>query len=258
MLIFDIETGPQPEEVLRKHLPPLDESQFEVGEFDSAAVKTGNLKDQKKIDEKIEAARKEHEKQKQGLAKTVEAARRDHWESFRDVAPLDAAYGRVVAIGLYAPESDMFYCDPFHHPDGDGDEFNILSRFWSKCAAAIHKSRSIIGLNTHQFDLPFLVRRSWLLGVDVPNIIVSGITTKWPKWNDRFIDLRQVWLLGAGQNTKSNFGVLSHAFGTSGKTEEEGGKYFWRLWDEDRERAVAYLEQDVRQPAEWAERMGIQ
>lgn len=257
-MIFDIETAPQSDEFLEKCLPSLDESVFEVGEFDPASVKLGQLKKQELIDAKMNTARRAHEQRKADQALNIRAARLKHWEDFRDAAPLSAAYGRVLAIGLFAAETDVFFCDPWPTKDKDEiSECDIIRRFWSKCADCIHKSRSIVGLNIYQFDLPFLVRRSWVLGVQVPNIIARDLQTRWPKWHERFIDLRQLWLLGAGWDTKSNFTTLCQAFGTGGKTEESG-KYFWKLWEKDPDRAVAYLEQDVRQPAEWAKRMGIQ
>ena len=255
MLVFDIETEPQPDESLRQCLPVFDGSKYEVGEFDPRSVKLGNIKKQEIIEEKIETARKAHEQRKSNQACELDIGRQNHWEEFRDAAPLSAVYGRVLAIGLFAPGTGNFFCDPMPGSEDD-PEADVLRRFWSKCVDCIHKSRPIVGLNIYQFDLPFMVRRSWILGVQVPNVIARDLQTRWPKWNERFVDLRQLWLLGAGWDTKSNFTTLSHAFGTSGKTEESG-KYFWKLWREDPERAVAYLEQDVRQPAEWAKRMGV-
>lgn len=257
MISFDIETAPQSDEYLRKCLPPLDESVFEVGEFDASSVKLGAMKKQDLIDEKIQKAREAHDRQKEMQASNIQAAHVKHFEDFRDAATLNAAYGRVLAIGLFSPEKDVFVCDPC--PDisyGRTEECDILRRFWLQCVVCIHGSRPIVGLNIFQFDLPFMLRRSWILGVEVANIIVRDVQTRWPKWHERFVDLRQLWLLGTGWDTKSNFTTLSHAFGTYGKTEGSG-KFFWKLWSEDRDRAVVYLEQDVRQPAEWAQRMGV-
>ena len=71
LIAFDIETGPASLEEL---------SLMEVP-FDPATVKIGNLKDQVKIEEKIEAARKNHEL------------------DFINKAALSPFTGRVIAIG---------------------------------------------------------------------------------------------------------------------------------------------------------------
>ena len=71
-LIFDIETGPLPENELLAMMPA----------FDPADVKSGNLKDPAKIAEKIAEAEANH--------------RRD----FIGRAALDPLTGRVVAIGV--------------------------------------------------------------------------------------------------------------------------------------------------------------
>jgi hypothetical protein len=60
VIVFDIETGPQPEDRLRELCPPW-EAPPHPGKFDAAAVKLGNLKDAVKIAEKIGAAQAAHE-----------------------------------------------------------------------------------------------------------------------------------------------------------------------------------------------------
>ena len=118
--------------------------------------------------------------------------------------------------------------------------------------------RRVVGVNIFTFDLPFMVRRSWSLGVQVPAIIVSGIDSKWPKWHQNFLDVGSCWLLGcSGSSTKWGFETLATAFGTDGKTEDIGA-IWWEVWNEDRERALAYLRQDCVQPTIWAGRMGFE
>ena len=58
-LVFDIETGPLPDDVLKERVPPFDEPP-RPGKFDPVTVKLGNLKDEDKIKAKIEAAKKAH------------------------------------------------------------------------------------------------------------------------------------------------------------------------------------------------------
>ena len=56
MLVFDIETGPLPEDRLREIMPPCDLLPH-PGEFIPGNVKLGQMKDQTKIDAKIADAK---------------------------------------------------------------------------------------------------------------------------------------------------------------------------------------------------------
>lgn len=247
MLIFDIETGPRPDilDVMPEfELPP------HPGEFNPNSVKTGNLKDPVKIQEKYDSAMAAHEKRVAEYEKECAASLDAQRQAFIENAPLSAAYGQVVAIGFYNPDKNAFAC--LH-----GEESEVLGKWWDKVHSCIATNRLMVGLNIHDFDLPFLIRRSWSLGIDFPRNVVSDLIGKWPKWHPCFVDLRKVWLLGCHPSTtKSNFDTLAAAFGTTGKGDVTGDQ-FWKLWasPETRKQAIDYLENDVRQPADWVRRM---
>ena len=78
-------------------------------------------------------------------------------------------------------------------------------------------------------------------------------------WHHVFVDLRKRWMCGQhSSNCKSNFDILGQAFGTGGKgVTGVTGKDFARLWVEDRELAERYLVEDLKQPAAWAQQMGV-
>lgn len=218
MIVFDIETGPQPG--LADRIP----------DFDPASVKLGKLKDQAKIDVKLAEAK------------------RDHAANFLAASPLDPAYGCVLAIGYHKPSTSKTVID-------SGDESELLDRFWKK-AASLRTSQAgpLVGLNIYGFDLPFMRQRSFCLGVPVPDWVISQERF----WHPVFLDLRQRWLSGQSWgDRKSNFDYLAEAFGTGGKPDGVDGSMFHELWESDRERAIAYLTNDLLQPAAWAKRMGI-
>lgn len=247
MIIFDIETMPLPD----LKIPPLDESPFAPSEFDPASVKTGNIKDIDKIQAKIEEARKAHEQQQAGLAAALEAAKIKHRDEFVSKAALSAVTGRVLVIGYYSPAKNGFVISGGM---GTADEERAIASFWEQARKCRVEGRSLIGLNIFEFDLPFLMRRSWILGIDVPDWILD----KDRYWNTVFVDLRRRWLCGQyGVNVKSNFDELGTAFATGGKPEGINGGDFARLWVEDNQRAREYLMNDLKQPAMWAERMGV-
>lgn len=250
MIVFDIETEALPDDQLLAMYdsPSDDELCPPVGEFDPASVKVGNL-GADKAKEKIEAARREHATLVESRPSRIVAAKAAAFGQWKERAALSACTGRVLVIGYYSPGKAAAVI-------AQGEETDLITRFWQMYEKMRADGRPMVGLNIHDFDLPFLVRRSWILGVDVPaTVIVQG-----RYFDPAFIDLRKVWLLGQhAANCPSNFDVIGRALGTGGKNGQSGAD-FAKLWHgtaEEREKAVAYLENDLRQPAEWAARMGI-
>lgn len=79
-------------------------------------------------------------------------------------APLDADLGQVIAIALQSGvESPAKVC--FSGDAGTPDEAALIRWFWSEYAAVDGRS---CGYNITGFDLPYLLRRSFDLGIQVP------------------------------------------------------------------------------------------
>lgn len=214
-IYFDIETGPLAENELAALLPP----------FDPAEVKTGNIKDPEKIAAKLAEAETNH--------------RRD----FFDRAALDPLTGRVIAIGLLYPDSGEFVVI------GHDDEAATLKEFWQVCQGDMGRINEMIGFNSNQFDLPFLIRRSWKHRVPVPHGIRRG-----RYWSEQMIDLRDLWQLGDRQARGSLDAVAKH-LGVGSKNGD--GKSFAKLWETDREKAIEYLRNDLQLTARVAEALGV-
>ncbi len=254
MLIFDIETSALPDADLRRIFGDPDPGIADPVQFDPSSVKTGNLKDAAKIKEKIDAAAAEHAALADSYDYRVNTAKAAAFAEFKSRAALSATTGQILCVGYFNAKSEQTFIDDGRNDDGDVPEVRILGRFWRKYEECRDQRRPMIGLNIHDFDLPFLMRRSWILGVPVP----SGVLMQKRYWCDTFLDLRKLWLCGQMSNgTKSSFDELAAAFGTDGKPEGINGGDFARLWEEDRATAIAYLENDLRQPAKWAAAMGV-
>jgi DNA polymerase elongation subunit (family B) len=235
-IYFDIETGPLPENELAALLPP----------FDPAEVKTGNLKDPEKIAAKLAEAEANHRRE------------------FIDRAALDPLTGRVVAIGLLiaSPHPSPFpsaerekeagsESQPHHEFKiiGHDDEAATLKEFWQVCQGDMGRINEMIGFNSNQFDLPFLIRRSWKHRVPVPHGIRRG-----RYWSEQMIDLRDLWQLGDRQARGSLDAVAKH-LGVGSKNGD--GKDFAKLWETDREKAIEYLRNDLQLTARVAEALGV-
>lgn len=213
-IFFDIETGPLPESELAALVPP----------FDPAEVKTGNLKDPDKIAAKLAEAELNH--------------RRD----FVERAALDPLTGRVVAIGLLYRDSGEFFVI------GHDDEAATLREFWDATKGEMGRINELIGFNTHLFDLPFLIRRSWRHRVAVPSGIRRG-----RYWGDEMADVREAWQLGDRQ-ARGSLDVIAKHLGAGAKNGD--GKDFAALWQSDRAKAVEYLRNDLELTRRVAEALG--
>lgn len=201
-IFFDIETGPLGDSELAALLPP----------FDRNAVKTGNLKDLEKI-----------------AAKLAEAEANHRCEFFERAA-LDATTGRVLAIGLLTEDGEFSII-------GHDEEPRLLQEFWAVCRSGTGCVNRMIGFNTHLFDLPFLIRRSFKHRVEIPAGIRNG-----RYWSDEMVDLREMWQMGDRQ-AHGSLGSIARHLGIGRKNGQ--GADFARLWREDRDQAIAYLRTDL-------------
>ena len=195
-----------------------------VPPFDPAEVKVGNLKDPEKI-----------------AAKRAEAEA-NHLREFVERAALDPLTGRVLAIGLLSEHGEFRVI-------GHEEEANTLREFWTACRGGMGRINRMIGFNTHAFDLPFLMRRSFKHRVQIPFGIRRG-----RYWGDEMVDLREEWQVGDRQ-ARGSLDTIARYLGVGQKNGH--GEDFARLWREDRNRAVDYLRRDVELTAKIAEVLRI-
>jgi hypothetical protein len=218
-LFFDVETGPRPEEELRAmyHEKTLDE-------FSATCDKRWKP---------------------ETVAQKFEEYKATAWQDFVGRAALSATTGHVLLIGVL--NNGGF------HGFGEDDESANLAMFWDLVVDQMDLLLHIIGHNSNNFDLPYLVRRSWLLGVPVPREVRQG-----RYWNPLFIDTMDAWSFGAREYTSLN--DIGRFFGVGQKTEGICGGDFARLWfgtAEERKAALDYNEQDLRLTAAIAAKMGL-
>jgi DNA polymerase elongation subunit (family B) len=70
---------------------------------------------------------------------------------------LDALTGRIVCVGMLIDDGAQIT----ELAIAEEDEAQILAKFWG----TIHPTDVIVGHNVHEFDVPFIRQRSWVLGV---------------------------------------------------------------------------------------------
>ena len=220
-IIFDIETGPEPEEKCT-HLIP---------EFTAPS----NYKDEAKIAANI-------------------AEQRQAW---LDRRALSSLAGNIIAIGLKQDGEFRVISNP--------DEGELLTEFWDAITSSGVYVNKLIGFCSNAFDVPFMAQRSWLHGVAIPQTTFDGRYL-----NRAFIDLADYWKFGSrhdsqlefvstkagGRNTRRMaLGRLANFFGLPGKNGD--GAHFYKLWEDDRDAAIAYLENDLFLTEQCARFMGV-
>lgn len=236
-LAFDIETGPQ-EGILESKFAPVQE-EFQYISFKPEKVKRLKSDDDEDYREKYLAAEEEHQRLTAERREKHAADFQEKQAKFLQDACLLPHLGRVLAIGLY---------DGSKFKALEGDETEMLKTFWLQFTACTKRQQSMVGHNCMNFDLPFLVNRSKILGIRVPGAVIvkSG---KWLNWCQIFEDTAAWWLLGRHhRDTKWSLDVCCHAFGLPGKqVEGVDGESWWKIYQSNRDLALEYLKNDCEQ-----------
>lgn len=249
MLIFDIETGPLSDELLAKQFtfkPPP-----HPGEFDPDSVKYGNTKDEAKRALKLHESAATHNLAVENYERDAAQARESAWLEFKGSAALSPITGQVLAIGVQRDGKAGIFAE--------ANEAATIARFWKKYLSCRADQTKLVGANIVQFDLPFLVRRSWILGVSVPSAVFT-YSGKWINFDSLFCDIRDLWTLGQRSGCEASLDAMSRALGCGQKPDDIGGDDFARLWlgtAEERQQATAYLLNDLKMTAEVATRLGV-
>ncbi len=171
----------------------------------------------------------------------IAAAITEKREKWIEKAALDATTGQIAIIGMLTPDGAvMLRADVMSEAD-------MLNQFWMTQAS--DKFNLIVGHNLRNFDMPFIIRRSFMHGIATP----LGVIHK-NRLTEKFVDTMELW--GAGErNAMISLDTLARALGVGQKTGDGGD--FGALWEVDKERAVEYCAHDLELTRKCAERMGL-
>jgi hypothetical protein len=213
--VFDIETVPLPDEELRQAIPAFNEEE----------VKVGNLKPE-------------------NAAAKIEKARLEHANRILEKAALDPLTGRVAAVGILGPAATGTVRTLF-----DPDEKKLINWFFSEYVRT-GESRWI-GFNIAGFDIPFLLRRAWKLGIKPPyHALLKG------RYLSSFlIDLAEVWRCSTHERDFPSLSRLAEFLGVGSKLGSGAG--FAHLLYSDEKAAREYLERDLYLTWAVAVRLGV-
>lgn len=172
----------------------------------------------------------------------IEAALHDKRAEWADRLALSAVTGRVLAVGYAIGDGEI---QIIQHDD----ERELLLQLWMDLhhlpSVGFHR---ITGWNLCGFDLPFLLRRSWVHSLPVPDWIFPSNS----RMSNHHTDLMRSWC-GENPQDRVSLATVVRLFGLGEKVGS--GKDFARLLVENREAAMAYLRLDVMLTRAVARRM---
>ena len=155
-----------------------------------------------------------------------------------DKTALDAKTGYIVAMGVM---DDMGLLHIFHsQPESD-----LLKGFWELWRA--NPTAFIVGHNIVEFDIPYLIRRSWINDIDIPHDVIHGRYLA-----SRIIDTMKTWACCVYGN-RISLNDIGIALGVGKKSG--GGKDFAKLLKSNPVEALKYLENDLTLTRECAKKM---
>ena len=224
--VFDIETMGVPSRVKEfVTYPPFKEPKY------------GNIKDPVKKEQFYQQKYQEWEE-----------AEADWWQDQIDKSALSPITGRVVAIGYVFPyahtgDEDIWHwmkIDGLTSDDHDLCEYGMLKSFWAKFNEACMTYGHIIGHNIEGFDLPFLMQRSWQLGVKISPMVMNGRF-----FHRQIMDTMKLWTCYK-YNEYISLDKLARLLGLGKKMENYEAVQFAKdyLYG-DRETAEFYLKTDL-------------
>lgn len=166
------------------------------------------------------------------------AAKREKW--IADAA-LDATTGSIAIIGMLTPDGAvMLRADAMTEAD-------MLKQFWATQASA--KFNVIVGHNLRNFDMPFIIRRSFIHGIPVPMGVLHH-----NRLTEKFVDTMELWAAGE-RGASISLDNLAKALGVGQKSGS--GADFGALWEANKDAAVEYCRHDLELTRRVAERMGL-
>lgn len=169
-------------------------------------------------------------------------------EKWTERAALFPESGRVLMVGMAEDDAEPYTVW--------GEEKKVVTSALDMAWKFLSKGSRVYGYNIHGFDLPFLVKRAWILGIHVPKMFQYW-RGKW-SWHDAVIDLMLWWKMGEYRKSddapSSSMAAVLKALGLPGK--EGNGKDFAALLRDDPEAAQKYLIRDVNATREIAQKVG--
>lgn len=226
MIPFDIETKPRADLVARFVKP--------YPAFNPDEVKYGNTKDPVKRAELLASKEAEHK-----------AGEVTYWANARERAALNPLTAEVLCIGLLVEGSLAIFGQGKTY--GLKDERGVLTAFWRLFTDRSSAGEKFVfwsgnGSSTENFDLDMIVRRSWILGVEVSPLLFNGryFTNRFEDVAGRYLLYKRESFCGLARAADElGLFVPGCAFTPKGETDLVTGEHFHLFWDGKADEIIA-------------------
>ena len=165
----------------------------------------------------------------------IQAKAQEIFDNLVEKAALSALTGEVCAIGYTEAGAESVN---LIHGKAEAD---ILTEFFGAISQNGALNSYLIGFNSKNFDIPFILQRAWKLGIPIPQGITDTGTGRL-RLSAMNIDLMESFNFGA--KAFVSLDKVAKFFGVGEKTGN--GAQFWDTYKTDKEAALAYLENDVK------------
>lgn len=157
-------------------------------------------------------------------------------ENWLKKAALDPITGRIVVLGVkpFGGEPVIF----------EGEERDILFAWWDYFGQG-REFAEFFGHGLKGFDIPFIIKRSWMHGIKVPMDVLFPGEGRFLNAR-RFHDTMQAFQCGDMKADWVGLDAVAKFLGFEGKTENIGAQ-FAEIYAADRPRALAYFVRDLEQ-----------
>ncbi|MFV0289550.1 MAG: ribonuclease H-like domain-containing protein [Mangrovibacterium sp.] len=161
-------------------------------------------------------------------------------------AGIYAEFGKIICISvgrIVQQKGEYIYKVKSY---ADDDERKLIKNFNNDLENFYKKGiRTICAHNGNEFDIPFIARRTLILGLQLPTMLNIAGLKPW-ELKDRLIDTMQLWKFGDFKNFTS-LALLCEIFQIpTPKDDIDGSEVFHVYYEENNlERIVAYCEKDT-------------
>lgn len=163
--------------------------------------------------------------------------------AWRNKAALSAISGVIIAIGWQDDKGQNTIWS------GE-DEANTIHRFF--CDYLASGQPDWVGHNIFGFDVPYLVRRSWVHGIRIPETFKDAIGKGYGYRRGNLIDTMQLWTCG-NREDRISLDNLAKLLKVGAKTGD--GAFFAETFKKDQSAALDYLRNDLAMTRAVAERL---
>ncbi|MFV0365428.1 MAG: ribonuclease H-like domain-containing protein [Mangrovibacterium sp.] len=161
-------------------------------------------------------------------------------------AGLYAEFGRIICISMgriVQQKGEYVYHVKSYYND---DERKLLEEFNNDLEIFYRQEiRTICAHNGNDFDIPFIARRTLILGLKLPSLLNIAGLKPW-ELKDRLIDTMQLWKFGDFRSSAS-LALLCEVFQIPTPKDDIDGSEVYRVYYEenDIDRIVSYCEKDT-------------